>query len=670
MGMDPFFGRRRGRRASRRHVLGVESLETRQLLAADGLTPTIGGTVFQDANSDGQPSPGEGLADVTVRFYVDDGDGIFEPNTGDVLFGGNTSTDANGAVLPGQSGSGCGLFHLPAGQTSGGIALEPQVSPLIRPGLPQLLIDSFISTQSAAANPPAPSSSASVLTLPDESEVIGQERDMMAFLESGDGEVRVNVNPFGNRPTLRYNADVAVTGSGVIVWDGQDSEADSLAMGLNGLDLTQGGTATGIVFRLGAVAAGATASVRLYQGNASNFSEASLAIPITTGGAAESYELLPFTDFVGSVQPDDVDAIELMLNADVSGGNDIELALIGANGPKTFNILVNAGTDLSITKSDNRTSVVPGETLTYTVVVSNNGPSDVTRATVTDTLPAALTDVSYTSSVTGIAAGNTASGTGDINDMVNMSPGSSITYTITGTVSPNATGTLTNTATVTPPDGFTDPDLSNNSAVDADSLAPHDLVITKSDNVDVGMPGRQVTYTITATNDGPSDVVSATVSDAFPASLTNVSYTSSATLGASGNTASGTGDINDTVDLEMGSSITYTVTATIASDATGSISNTAQIVAHQGTVDPDTSNNSATDTDSLSAEVDLRITKTDNVSNVQPGQVLNYTIVVANDGPADVSAQGRATSSRRSHEHLLHQQRLCRCQWQHVFRLG
>ena len=100
-----------------------------------------------------------------------------------------------------------------------------------------------------------------------------------------------------------------------------------------------------------------------------------------------------------------MDAIELLLNADISGGNDIELALIGANGPKTVNFAVNPGTDLAITKTDNRTSAIPGESLTYTVVVSNNGPSDVSGAEIVDTLPSALTNVTYTSSVDGHGIG-------------------------------------------------------------------------------------------------------------------------------------------------------------------------------------------------------------------------------------------------------------------------
>ena len=286
-------------------ILRLESLEARQVLAAGSLTPAIAGTVFQDTNADNQPSAGEGLAGVTVRFYIDDGDGVFEPNGGDVLFGGNVSTDANGEYCVDNLDPDLRLtLSFSRRRPWTGSRSSSKSVRSLNPDCPVLLIDSFISAQEAAtASPPAPSSDTSVLMFSDETEVIGQERDLMAFLEAGDGEVRVNVNPFGNRPTLRYNADVAVTGSGVVVWDGIDASAGSLAMGLNGRDLTQGGHETGIIFRIGAVAAGATAEVRLFQGSESNFSQATLSIPITTGGAAESYEFIPFADFVGSVQP-------------------------------------------------------------------------------------------------------------------------------------------------------------------------------------------------------------------------------------------------------------------------------------------------------------------------------------------------------------------------------
>jgi uncharacterized repeat protein (TIGR01451 family) len=61
--------------------------------------------------------------------------------------------------------------------------------------------------------------------------------------------------------------------------------------------------------------------------------------------------------------------------------------------------------DLSITKTDGTTSVVPGTFDTYTIVVSNDGPDTVTGASVSDLLPAGVDAATWmaTSSSTGLS---------------------------------------------------------------------------------------------------------------------------------------------------------------------------------------------------------------------------------------------------------------------------
>ncbi len=76
--------------------------------------------------------------------------------------------------------------------------------------------------------------------------------------------------------------------------------------------------------------------------------------------------------------------------------------------------------------------------MTYTIVVSNSGSGTATNALVSDPFPSNLTNVMWTSLATGGATGNEASGTGNINDYVTLTPGSSITYTVMGTVAPSS----------------------------------------------------------------------------------------------------------------------------------------------------------------------------------------------------------------------------------------
>ncbi len=61
-----------------------------------------------------------------------------------------------------------------------------------------------------------------------------------------------------------------------------------------------------------------------------------------------------------------------------------------------------AQVDLSVTKTDGVTATQPGQTLTYTIVVSNTGPATATGAILTDTFPAALQNVSFTSTAAGV----------------------------------------------------------------------------------------------------------------------------------------------------------------------------------------------------------------------------------------------------------------------------
>ena len=106
----------------------------------------------------------------------------------------------------------------------------------------------------------------------------------------------------------------------------------------------------------------------------------------------------------------------------------------------------------------------------------------MTGATVADTFPALLTGSPYTAVGHGRATGFTASGSGNINDTVNMPVGSTITYTVTGNDQSAGDGTLANTATLRSPQGITDPTPGNNTATDTDTLTPPaDLPITKTD---------------------------------------------------------------------------------------------------------------------------------------------------------------------------------------------
>src|SRR6185436_6268508 len=119
--------------------------------------------------------------------------------------------------------------------------------------------------------------------------------------------------------------------------------------------------------------------------------------------------------------------------------------------------------DLGITKTDGLTFYRPGQTLTYTIVVTNTGSSGVVGANVSDVLPPAISSASWTCAATG-GASCAPSGTGTINATVTVPVNGTLTYTVTATVAAGATGNLVNTAVVTPPAGVIDPIAGNTTA--------------------------------------------------------------------------------------------------------------------------------------------------------------------------------------------------------------
>ncbi len=314
---------------------------------------------------------------------------------------------------------------------------------------------------------------------------------------------------------------------------------------------------------------------------------------------------------------------------------------VAANDSATDTDTVTPRADLAVTKTDGQAAVVPGTPITYTVNVTNLGPSGVSGAAFNDSVPAAITAVSWSCSITG-GIGSCASplGTGNaVSTTLDLEPGASAAFTISGVVSPSASGTLANTASIAAPAGVTDPFPANNSDTDTDLLAPNtDLAVTKTDGAGTETPGTTVTYTVTVSNQGPADVSGATVTDVLPASISGASWTCSVAPadGACG-TASGSGNVSTIVDVRAGASATIVVTGTISPAATGTLVNTASASVPPGWTDPIPGNNSDTDTDTLAPRADLVVTKTDGAAATVPGTAVTWTVRVTNNGPSNVT---------------------------------
>jgi uncharacterized repeat protein (TIGR01451 family) len=240
--------------------------------------------------------------------------------------------------------------------------------------------------------------------------------------------------------------------------------------------------------------------------------------------------------------------------------------------------------DLAVAKTDGLTVAVPGQSVTYTITVSNAGPGAANGATILDTLPLELVGATWTCAASP-GSTCTAGGSGSIDDVFDLLVGGTLTYTVTGTVDPAATGFLINTATV---GGITDPDPADNSATDAEPLqAQADLGVTKTDSADPVAPNDPLSYTVTLTNAGPSDATGVTVTDALPAGVT---FVSSSPGPPTCNLAGATLTCNLGA-LAAANTATVTINVTVNASAGGILVNTA--VVSGGEPDPNASNNSA-----------------------------------------------------------------------------
>lgn len=175
--------------------------------------------------------------------------------------------------------------------------------------------------------------------------------------------------------------------------------------------------------------------------------------------------------------------------------------------------------------------------------------------------------IANTSSLMNTAGPN--SGSGSV-----LVTGTGIT-TITFKVYVRGNGNATTWGTSTSADGYTL----------GISLLESDLAVTKTVNKFVAVPGTNVTFTITATNNGPSHSANTKVTDLLPSGYTFVSATPST---GSYNSSTGEWAIGT---LNAGASATMTLVATVKSTVTGNYDNGASITGDNS--DPDLSNNIA-----------------------------------------------------------------------------
>ena len=317
----------------------------------------------------------------------------------------------------------------------------------------------------------------------------------------------------------------------------------------------------------------------------------------------------------------------------------------------TASVTVVDHADLSITKTASRATYRAGAPLTYTITVSNGGPSDVAGATVTDTVPAPLAGFGWT-----CASGCTpSSGTGNVSTSVDVASGASVAITLTGTVPTSSSGTIANTASVAAPAGVIDPDATNDTATTSTPKASGsppppssgpgpaapsaDVSIAKTGPATANV-GDTVEFTLTAHNAGPTAATNVVVKDTLPPELAFVS--------ASGACSAAGQSVTCTVaSLPSSSDATFTIRARIVGGAGASVANFGTIGAT--TPDPKPANNSSSVTVAVGVppppppppkplpgtrKTKLELTKRWLAGQVRAGATARISVVVRNVGSA------------------------------------
>lgn len=322
--------------------------------------------------------------------------------------------------------------------------------------------------------------------------------------------------------------------------------------------------------------------------------------------------------------------VPVIVAAGAAAGTITNTATISAAGQPdaqvSAGLAVTRSADLSLAKDAAASSVDAGDTVDWTLVVTNNGPSTANGVTVTDALPIGTTFVSASTGCAESGGTVTCAAPGAID------PNGTAEFTVTLKVDPaRAAGTLSNTASVTGTE--TDPDTTDNTATASTSVTRSaDLAVTKTDVADPVRAGAVANYVIEVSNAGPSTATAIVVTDTLPAGMTFHAASSDASCSASGQTVTCT--LSPSLPIAPGGSISLGIGATVdaAIDPGTVLTNEAAVDAAEA--DADTANNSTDETTTTYAQADLAISKTHDTGSIVAGTDTSWTIGLVNSGPS------------------------------------
>ncbi|MGD9612700.1 MAG: SdrD B-like domain-containing protein, partial [Kiritimatiellia bacterium] len=274
--------------------------------------------------------------------------------------------------------------------------------------------------------------------------------------------------------------------------------------------------------------------------------------------------------------------------------------------------------DLGIGKTVDEAHPNEGDTVTYVLVVTNQGPTNASGIRVLEPLVAGLTYAAYVAE-----QGTYDSGSG-IWSVGELDLGASVQLEISATVDAGTAGrTLTNRAWISGAD-MADLAMADNEAFAEIAVASVDVGLGKVAAPAVPAVNSRVVYTLTATNFGPDEATGVEIADLLPAGVVYLAH-----VAGQGTYDSGTG-IWAVGSLAPLAHAALEITAVVASDAVGTVVTNVATLAAADQVDVGSGNDSAAAT-IQPVEALLDLTKSAVPAGpVQPGDVITYTLAINN----------------------------------------